>query len=73
MTERELIYVKTIADEGSISKAAQKLYLSQPSLSHCVQRIEESLGANKRQKQGKYNSCQAKVVRPLPQGLRRDM
>ena len=45
MTERELIYVKTIADEGSISKAAQKLYLSQPSLSHCVQRIEESLGA----------------------------
>lgn len=45
MTERELIYVKTIADEGSISKAAQKLYISQPSLSHCVQRIEESLGA----------------------------
>lgn len=45
MTQRELIYVKTIADEGSISKAAQKLYVTQPSLSHCVQRIEESLGA----------------------------
>ena len=44
MTQRELIYVKTIADEGSISKAAQKLYVTQPSLSHCVQRIEESLG-----------------------------
>lgn len=45
MTERELVYVRTIADEGSISKAAQKLYISQPSLSHCVQRIEEELGA----------------------------
>ncbi len=44
MTERELIYIKTIADEGSISKAAQKLFISQPSLSHCVQRVEESLG-----------------------------
>ena len=44
MTQRELIYVKTIADEGSISKAAQKLYVSQPSLSHCIQRIEDSLG-----------------------------
>ena len=44
MTQRELIYVKTFADEGSISKAAQKLYVTQPSLSHCVQRIEESLG-----------------------------
>lgn len=44
MTERELLYVKTIADEQSISKAAEKLYLSQPSLSKCVQKIEESLG-----------------------------
>lgn len=44
MTERELLYVKTIADERSISKAAEKLFLSQPSLSKCVQKIEESLG-----------------------------
>lgn len=44
MTERELLYVKTIADEKSISKAAQKLYISQPSLSQSVQRIEASLG-----------------------------
>lgn len=44
MTSRELLYVKTIADEKSITKAAQKLYLTQPSLSHCVMRIEEQMG-----------------------------
>lgn len=44
MTERELLYVKTIADEQSISKAAEKLFLSQPSLSKCIQKIEDSLG-----------------------------
>ena len=45
MTQRELIYIKTIADEGSVSKAAQKLYVTQPSLSHCIRTIEEALGA----------------------------
>ena len=44
MTSRELLYVKTIADEKSITKAAQKLYLTQPSLSHCVMNIEKQLG-----------------------------
>ena len=44
MTERELLYVKTIADEKSISKAAHKLFLTQPSLSKCLQGIESSLG-----------------------------
>lgn len=44
MTERELLYVKTIADEQSISKAAAKLFLSQPSLSKCLLKIEEALG-----------------------------
>lgn len=44
MTERELLYVKTVADEKSISKAAEKLFLSQPSLSKCIQKIESSLG-----------------------------
>ena len=44
MTSRELLYVKTIADEKSITKAAQKLYLTQPSLSHCISTIEKQLG-----------------------------
>ena len=41
MTSRELLYIKTIADEKSITRAAQKLYLTQPSLSHCVTTIEK--------------------------------
>ncbi|MGL4790463.1 MAG: LysR family transcriptional regulator, partial [Anaerotignaceae bacterium] len=44
MTERELIYVKTIAEEKSISKAATKLFVSQPSLSQCVAKLEQNLG-----------------------------
>ena len=44
MTSRELLYVKTIADEKSITRAAQKLFLTQPSLSHCVMNIEKQLG-----------------------------
>lgn len=45
MTSKELMYVKTIAEEKNISKAAQKLFVAQPSLSQSLQRIEESLGA----------------------------
>ena len=43
MTDKELLYIKTIADEGSISKAAKKLYVTQPALSHCLQHTEETL------------------------------
>lgn len=42
--KRELLYICTIAQEQSISKAAQKLYVSQPSLSHCLSSLEEKLG-----------------------------
>ncbi|NLL82271.1 MAG: LysR family transcriptional regulator [Tissierellia bacterium] len=44
MNDRELIYVKTIADKKSISKAAEKLYIAQPSLSQALQKIEEKIG-----------------------------
>lgn len=44
MTSRELLYVKTIAETKTISKAAQKLFVAQPSLSQSLQRIEEALG-----------------------------
>lgn len=44
MTTRELLYIKTIADEKSMTRAAQKLYVTQPSLSHCVTNIETQLG-----------------------------
>lgn len=44
MTSKELTYVKTVADEKSISRAARKLFMAQPSLSQSIQRIEENLG-----------------------------
>lgn len=36
-------YILTIAEEGSFSKAAKRLYVSQPSLSATVKRIEEKV------------------------------
>ncbi|HHU17361.1 MAG TPA: LysR family transcriptional regulator [Clostridiales bacterium] len=44
MNERELLYVKTIADTQSISKASKKLFVAQPSLSQALQKIEDRLG-----------------------------
>lgn len=43
MTDRELLYIKTIAEEKNITKAAGKLHVAQPSLTQYVQRIEKSL------------------------------
>ncbi len=44
MNTKELLYFKTVVDEGSISRAARKLYIAQPSLSQFIKRIEESVG-----------------------------
>ena len=38
-------YILTIYREGGFSRAAEKLYVSQPSLSASVKRIEERVGA----------------------------
>lgn len=43
MTNRELQYVKTVTEEKSISRAAKKLFITQPSLSQSIQKIENSL------------------------------
>lgn len=44
MTIQQIIYVLTIANEGSITKAAGKLFLTQPSLTSAVKELEEELG-----------------------------
>lgn len=56
MTSRELLYVKTIANEKSISQAAKKLFISQPSLSQSLQRIEEMLGIKL------FNRCSGRLT-----------
>ena len=44
MNSKYLEYIITIAEEKSFSKAAEKLFLSQPSLSICIRNIEKELG-----------------------------
>lgn len=40
-----LRYFVTIAECGSFSKASETLYVSQPALSRCIQRLEEEFGS----------------------------
>ncbi len=44
MDFKQLQYILTIYEEGGINKAAEKLYISQPSLSKCVISLEKQLG-----------------------------
>lgn len=44
MELRHLKYFVTIADEGSITKAAEKLLIAQPPLSRQLQYLEEEIG-----------------------------
>lgn len=44
MNLKQARYVKTIAQCGSITAAAKKLYVSQPSLSQMLRQIEEEIG-----------------------------
>ncbi len=41
---KELTYILAIAREGSISRAAEKLYMSQPNLSQFLKNFEASIG-----------------------------
>ncbi len=44
MTIQQLHYVITIADAGSFNKAAEALYIAQPSLTSAVQNLEKEIG-----------------------------
>lgn len=44
MNIKQAQYIMTIAQEGSITAAAKKLYISQPSLSQMVHQVERELG-----------------------------
>ena len=45
MTDRQLRYLVTLADEGNMTTAAQRLFISQPSLSYLLAHVEKELGA----------------------------
>lgn len=44
MDFRELSYVLAVADSRSVTAAAKKLYISQPSLSYILSKVEQELG-----------------------------
>lgn len=44
MTLTQISYLITIAETGSLSQAAKRLYVSQPSLTNAVRELEEELG-----------------------------
>ena len=46
MDNRNIEYIEKILEEGSISQAAKRLFIAQPSLSQYIKRIENELGAD---------------------------
>lgn len=44
MNLKQAHYIRTIAQEGSVTAAARKLYVSQPSLSQMLKQVESELG-----------------------------
>ena len=44
MTIQQLKYVISVVENGSITEAAKKLYISQPSLSNSIKEIEKEVG-----------------------------
>lgn len=53
MDFRDLKYFEVIATEGSLARAAERLHRTQPALSKCIDRLEETLGARLFEKDGR--------------------
>ena len=43
MTLQQLKYVVTVAETGTITNAAKKLYISQPSLTNAIRELEQEV------------------------------
>jgi len=61
MNLRSFAYFLAIVDEGGISKAASKLYISQPALSHFLSNLESELGVALFYRQKRRPMCLTKA------------
>lgn len=60
MTLQQLKYVITVAETGTITEAANKLYISQPSLTNAIHELEQAAILEDKYKHtpgGKKNFC----------------
>ena len=71
MTLQQLTYLVTVADCGSISDAAEKLFISQPSLSAAIRNLEKEMNINafSRSKKGVVPTREGEELISLARGL----
>lgn len=73
MDERRLRYFLTVAEEGSVTRAAERLHLAQPSLSQALRAFERELGTELFHRVGRglrLSAAGAALVGPARQILR---
>lgn len=44
MEKEKLRYLQIVAEEGNLTKAAKRLYISQPALTACINKLEKKYG-----------------------------
>jgi len=66
MTLQQLLYVIRISETGSFNKAAEQLFVSQPSLTNAMKELEKELGVTVFNRSGRGVTLTAEGVRFLP-------
>lgn len=56
MEKEKLRYLQIVAEEGNLTKAAKRLYISQPALTACINKLEKKYGV-------KFLEREAKPIR----------
>lgn len=61
MTLQQLKYVVTVAEAGTITNAAKKLYISQPSLTNAIHELEKEMNIVIFREPTRASSCYGRV------------
>lgn len=62
MNIQDIVYITAIAESGSINKAASELFVAQPSLSKCIQKVEQEYGITL------FQRVKGSSAKPTPEG-----